>query len=138
MLRTAPVFGLRAGIMAALLLGTSYPCHSQAFIEVPTDTLPPPVCQHGPCIKPWTILDRWDDQTLISGYPEWRSNGTHDREGFRDINDDGFTDLVCHYVTTDIAALDGESSSANVNGELLDGTPFEGIDSINIVKDMCA
>ena len=56
---------------------------------------------------------------------------------YEDVNTDGFDDLVCHYVTTDIAAIDGESTSATVNGELLDGSPFEGTDSVNIVKDTC-
>lgn len=54
-----------------------------------------------------------------------------------DVNGDLIYDLVCHYVTADIAAIDGESSTATVNGELLNGTPFEGTDSVNIVKDTC-
>jgi len=54
-----------------------------------------------------------------------------------DVSGDLIDDLVCHYVTQDIAALDGESSTATVNGELLDGTPFEGTDSVNIVKNTC-
>jgi hypothetical protein len=56
---------------------------------------------------------------------------------YQDVNDDWIDDLVCHFVTTDIAALDGESSTATVHGELLDGTPIEGTDSVNIVKDTC-
>ncbi len=56
---------------------------------------------------------------------------------YDDVNSDGYSDLVCKYVTTDIAAIDGESTSATVNGELLDETPFEGTDSVNIVKDTC-
>ena len=54
-----------------------------------------------------------------------------------DVNLDGFNDLVCHFVTTDIAALDGESVSAEVNGALLDGTSIKGADSVNIVKYTC-
>jgi hypothetical protein len=54
-----------------------------------------------------------------------------------DVNGDMFDDLVCHYLTTDIAAIDGESTTATLNGELLDGTPIEGTDSVNIVKDIC-
>ena len=40
-------------------------------------------------------------------------------------------------MTTDIAAIDGDSTSATVNGELLDMSEFEGTDSIIIVKDTC-
>ncbi|MCK5015364.1 MAG: hypothetical protein KAS66_16275 [Candidatus Omnitrophica bacterium] len=61
----------------------------------------------------------------------------HSLCSYEDVNDDFIDDLVCHYVTTDIAAIDGESYSATVNGELLDGTPIEGTDSVNIVKDTC-
>jgi hypothetical protein len=56
---------------------------------------------------------------------------------YEDINGDFISDLVCHYVTTDIAGIDGESSIAKINGELFDGTKFEGSDSVNIVKDTC-
>ena len=57
--------------------------------------------------------------------------------GYQDINGDFISDLVCHFVTTDIAGIDGESTTATVNGELFDGTPIEGTDSVNIVKDTC-
>lgn len=57
--------------------------------------------------------------------------------GYQDINGDLISDLVCHFVTTDIAGIDGESTTATVNGELFDGTPIEGTDSVNIVKDTC-
>ena len=56
---------------------------------------------------------------------------------YEDVNSDGYSDLVCKYVTTDIAAVDGESSVADVNGELINGTSFKGTDGINIVKDTC-
>lgn len=56
---------------------------------------------------------------------------------YEDINGDYRDDLVCHYLTTDIAGIDGESSSATINGELFDGTLIEGSDGINIVKDSC-
>jgi hypothetical protein len=54
-----------------------------------------------------------------------------------DVDGDSIYDLVCHYVTADIAASGGESTTATVNGELFDGTPIEGTDRINIVKDTC-
>ena len=56
---------------------------------------------------------------------------------YEDVNDDWIDDLVCQYVTADIAAVDGESTTATVNGELIDGTSIEGTDSVNIVKDTC-
>ena len=56
---------------------------------------------------------------------------------YEDVNFDGFADVVCHFVTTDIAALDGDSTTATVNGALFDGTLIEGSDSVNIVKDTC-
>ena len=56
---------------------------------------------------------------------------------YTDVNGDSITDLVCHFVTTDIAGIEGDSTSATLNGELNDGTPIEGTDSVNIVKDTC-
>lgn len=59
---------------------------------------------------------------------------------YEDVNGDSFDDLVCHFVTSDIAALDGDSTFATVNGELFEefgGTAIQGTDNVNIVKDMC-
>jgi hypothetical protein len=44
------------------------------------------------CLKPWSIPDRWDDQTLIPGYPSWRNNKYYDMEDFDDANDNGVYD----------------------------------------------
>lgn len=59
----------------------------------------------------------------------------HSLCSYEDVDDDIYYDLVCHFLTANIAGIDGESSTATVNGNLLDGTPFEGTDSVNIVKD---
>ncbi len=42
-----------------------------------------------------------------------------------------------HFLTADIAGIDGQTSTATVNGELLNGTSIEGTDIVNIVKDTC-
>ncbi len=51
-------------------------------------------------------------------------------EHIQDVNDDGFLDLVSHYKQkeTGIGCSDIE---ATLTGELLDGTPIEGTDSVN-------
>lgn len=54
-----------------------------------------------------------------------------------EVNADVYDDLVCHFVTFDIAALDGSSTTATVSGELFSGTSIEGEDSVRIVKDTC-
>jgi hypothetical protein len=61
----------------------------------------------------------------------------HELCSYEDVNGDIIDDLVCHYVTADIAGIGGESTSATVNGALRDGTPIAGTDTINIVKDTC-
>jgi hypothetical protein len=53
------------------------------------------------CVKPWSIPDRWDDQTPIAGYtggivngkksPNWRGNDHWDGNGLYDPGD-GYTD----------------------------------------------
>jgi hypothetical protein len=62
----------------------------------------------------------------------------HELCSYEDVNGDFIDDLVCHYVTVDIAGIGGESTSATVNGALLDGTPIVGTDTINFVKDTCS
>lgn len=51
---------------------------------------------------------------------------------FDDLNGDGYMDLVVQFPTEDLA-LTQDDSEATVTGELTDGTPIRGTDSIRVV-----
>ena len=47
----------------------------------------------------------------------------------QDVNEDGFLDLVSHYKQKEVG-LCVDDTEATISGTLLDGTPFEGTDSV--------
>jgi hypothetical protein len=53
-------------------------------------------------------------------------------EHARDVNGDGFTDLIANFWAQDVGLAVGDEEAC-ISGELLDGTPFEGCDSVQVV-----
>ena len=54
--------------------------------------------------------------------------------GLEDWNQDGFLDAVCHF-EDNVQNWAGGETTATLTGQLFDGTPIEGTDSIRIVPD---
>ena len=53
---------------------------------------------------------------------------------FKDVDDDGLTDLVSHYRTQNTGIAPGDQEAC-VTGELFDGTPFDSCDDIVTVPE---
>jgi hypothetical protein len=66
------------------------------------------------------------DTLMYGELPVEPRGGPGRRCSIYDINSDGFLDLICQFVAG--------SADATVHGEFYDGTPFEGTDSICVVR----
>lgn len=62
-----------------------------------------------------------------------RGKGDKSMARLEDVNGDGLKDLLIQVVTTNLDPLDLQSGHATLTGNLYDGTPIEGKDTINIV-----
>ena len=54
----------------------------------------------------------------------------------RDVNSDGFTDLVLHLQASDIS-LGENAGEAILNGQTFASEPIQGADAVNIKQQMC-
>ena len=74
-----------------------------------------------------------DQTTLVLEGSNARVKGKSGNIGsFDDVNGDGFTDLVVQFPTTDLALTEADVE-ATLTGQLLDGTPIQGTDTICVV-----
>jgi hypothetical protein len=69
--------------------------------------------------------------TLANAPIKLKNNGKF-MASYKDINGDGFIDLIVHIVTKELQ-LTPSDTQANLEGELFDGTIIKGSDSVHIV-----
>lgn len=85
-----------------------------------------------------------DIDTITIGTAGIKTVGKHDKQ-LCDIADvsgdfsvdpageaDGFTDLICHFITISIIPEEG-GTTAVLKGSLIDGSPIQGVDLVNVV-----
>ncbi|MCH7752719.1 MAG: hypothetical protein IH898_11265, partial [Planctomycetes bacterium] len=139
--------GLSGAQLAVLISPTAAVLPEAALVDIKPGGSANPVNLKSKGVLPVAILgtDEFDVtevdfDSLLFGDPLLIDNGgtavSPLRSGLEDVNGDGLLDLTLKFSTRDLVefgALGFDTVEGLLTGELLDGTPFEGLDSIRIV-----
>jgi len=133
-------------IIFALLISTVSLTSMQAFaggvdpipVEIDIDPGNDPNFINPICPLPITVAilgsDTFDtDDVAVSTLAFGPSGAAATGSDPEDVNDDGLTDLVTTYLQDETGIVPGDTEAC-LTGELFDGTPFSGCDSIEITN----
>ncbi len=136
--------GANAGVVSFSQTFSQQPENIDVDIDIKPGSFPNSINQRSMGVVPVAILgsDSFDviqvDVTTLAFGPNGASPA-HDLTDpdtlaghIEDVNDDGFLDLVSHYNQKQTGLACGDTD-ATLTGALLDGTPFDGTDSVRMV-----
>jgi hypothetical protein len=121
--------------LAGVPVAFAGPCELEVEIDIKPGSDPNAINPLGQGLIPVALLGAIevdvmdvDPETLVFG-PDWAPISHEESPHVEDVNDDGFADLVVHFLIQETGIAFGQSEAC-VTGETFDGTPIEGCDSI--------